>query len=551
MTKIKKIAFLHHPVLSGIAVDFMDVFGKVADVVIIAGENGVGKSKLIEALYDIVSRQPRQGFANRYKVEALVETEDLIIDIDGEKSWQLWQVRDKTGKLLEYVKRHKVLEKMRGIFSEVGINYRSRRVVNSVTSLSLDSVGDSYKTGEDLASEIKQLLVDVQALDDQEESKRYRDARSSGRDLNMIKIDSRMERFKRAFSYMFTDLRYDRIENKNNHKVVLFKKHGVDVPLDELSSGEKQIVFRGAFLLRNVDATRGAIVFIDEPEVSLHPEWQRKILGYYRNIFTGADGKQTSQIFMVTHSPFIIHNNEEWINKKIIVLHRELSGHVAVVSRPEYYTVGPREAIRDAFSLENFDVSTPCVFVEGQTDEKYLNKALEVFGVNTSARFKWIGYMDENGQERNTGCSALDKGKDFVLAQEDKTKRFVFLYDNDTRKVDEDKGNVYVRVLPYYENERNIKKGIENALVFTDIDVSCYYRVKVSVGDYGERKEIAEFQKMRCCDDICLKGNDELRVVFRNLRPIIDDIVSIVDGTAKRPSAEMEKSITTQTEEQR
>lgn len=84
-------------------------------------------------------------------------------------------------------------------------------------------------------------------------------------------MNERISRFTRAFDKMFDKLRYKRIINKNGKKVILFEKNGKEIPIEALSSGEKQIVYRGCFLLKDVDATKGAFVFIDEPEISLHP----------------------------------------------------------------------------------------------------------------------------------------------------------------------------------------------------------------------------------------------------------------------------------------
>lgn len=75
----------------------------------------------------------------------------------------------------------------------------------------------------------------------------------------------------------FDDLRYDRIENRDGHKEIVFRKCGKEIPIDALSSGEKQVVYRGCFLLKDANAIRGAFVFIDEPEISLHPLWQQKV----------------------------------------------------------------------------------------------------------------------------------------------------------------------------------------------------------------------------------------------------------------------------------
>ena len=64
---------------------------------------------------------------------------------------------------------------------------------------------------------------------------------------------------------------------------------------DKLSSGEKQIL---SFLCYNAFSKETAI-FIDEPELSLHVDWQRILLP------TLLEQSTTNQFFIATHSPFI------------------------------------------------------------------------------------------------------------------------------------------------------------------------------------------------------------------------------------------------------
>ena len=64
---------------------------------------------------------------------------------------------------------------------------------------------------------------------------------------------------------------------------------------DKLSSGEKQIL---SFLCYNAFSDNTAI-FIDEPELSLHIDWERLLLPTLLNQSTG------NQFFIATHSPFI------------------------------------------------------------------------------------------------------------------------------------------------------------------------------------------------------------------------------------------------------
>lgn len=67
-------------------------------------------------------------------------------------------------------------------------------------------------------------------------------------------------------------------------------------------------MFRGAFLLKNQQSSKGCIILIDEPEISLHPVWQTKIFNYYRNLFKENNAEQTSQIFIATHSQYVLES---------------------------------------------------------------------------------------------------------------------------------------------------------------------------------------------------------------------------------------------------
>ena len=78
-------------------------------------------------------------------------------------------------------------------------------------------------------------------------------------------------------------------------------KAGNIIPSANLSSGEKQLL---GFLCYNAfsDAER---IFIDEPELSLHPDWQRLIIPMLS--YQGTE----KQFFMASHSPFIGRRYED------------------------------------------------------------------------------------------------------------------------------------------------------------------------------------------------------------------------------------------------
>ncbi len=520
MFKIRKVEFINHPVLENLTLDFCDTNGHAVDTVIFAGENGVGKSTILNALYSLTSRNlnfeanvelERQGQTVTLKFywKQMYNGQRYIYIADG-SGWDVYSA-DEEERRRKYP--------LYGIFSDVDINFHSNDLSN-VTSLTLDRKAESRRSFNDLPTEVKQLLIDIQALDDADIA--YWVKKNPGANNDKMDVSERIPRFTRAFSRMFDDLEYSRIDNVDGHKAILFSKNGKLIPIDALSSGEKQIVYRGCFLLEDANAMNGAFVFIDEPEISLHPKWQMKVMDYYKGIFTDESGKQTSQIFAVTHSPFIIHN-ENRKNDKVIVLARDSAGKIVVKDKPAYYKCSSVEAVQDAFEIHNFDLGNPTVYLEGRTDEKYFRKTAEVFDMELPFQFRWIGYMDTNGQEVNTGKDSINRAVQFLIAQNLPFVNIALL-DSDTKKKTDSQNNVIVTSMPQYENSKGIKVGIENALVLDDVDLNQFRIQKESVDDYGGAKVITEFQKMRCCDYICDLDADTQRKIFVHLKEEIETL---------------------------
>ncbi|MCD8303911.1 MAG: ATP-binding protein [Prevotellaceae bacterium] len=135
-----------------------------------------------------------------------------------------------------------------------------------------------------------------------------------------FKEKCKMARFRHAFDEFFGGIKFKGVYSNRDEFTIIFEKNHSDIPIDNLSTGEKQIVFRGTYLLKNINNMSGSVVLIDEPELSMHPLWQQKILMYYRNLFTVA-GEQKTQMFFATHSEYVIQQAlEDKDNVLIIVL---------------------------------------------------------------------------------------------------------------------------------------------------------------------------------------------------------------------------------------
>lgn len=529
MYKIRKVKYQEHPVLKNLELDFCGKDGKALDTIIFAGENGTGKSTIIETLYEVASHTVKYPMLVEFEHEGTIFNIRYYLkpQIDGHS---LMYANDGQG--MDTIINSSIVKNrylFSGIFSDVDINFHANDV-STVTSLTLDSTKDSRKSTENLPTQIKQLIVDIQSTDDSELAYAYRTAKRLNKDITEIGYQERMPRFTTAFNQMFEDLTYSRIENVKGKKSIIFQKKGVDIPINNLSSGEKQVVYRGCFLLKDVNATNGAFVFIDEPEISLHPNWQAKVMDYYKGIFTN-DGEQTSQIFTVTHSPFVIHNDTRR-NDKVIILSRDDNGDIIVNDKPEYFKCNSIEAVQDAFQINISPNEQPVVYLEGRTDEKYFKKALEVYGYDVNFQFKWIGYIDEKGEEANTGKDALNKAVSFLTSRNSAVKS-VCLYDCDTNKRFKELNNVITFAIPKFQNVTGISIGIENALVLDGINIEPYKKQRKEVDGYGIEKLIPDFQKMKCCEDICNLDSEKLKNVFTNLKTVIDQLIELLNDSTR------------------
>lgn len=379
--KILSIEFEKHPILGNLRLNFADRYGNPVDTIILAGENGCGKTTILEELQNLWTGNRNANYKGRYITVRIyldeIEMEQITQKITAANhrnlslvnstgyfeirddlstgAWGCYSVKckktDETWVSLDCVFMVYLQPFAKSIFSPVDINYRSPDIT-SVQSSSLDSDNNTKKKSDiNLAQNINQMLVDIDTLDSQSLKRWTMSHRGSVPPDDVI--SPRIDRFAKAFSIMFNDLSYNRVDNINNSKVIFFRRNNSDIPISQLSSGEKQIVYRGAFFLRDIKLDIGKMILIDEPEISLHPEWQKKILNYYQQLFTDEMGIQRSQMFVATHSPFIIHNPDRH-NDKVVVLQKDDKGNIYQSDKPEYYDCNSCKVIEDSFSVYDF-----------------------------------------------------------------------------------------------------------------------------------------------------------------------------------------------------
>ena len=139
MLKILSVAFVGHPVLGNLELDFCDESGNPADTILIAGENGTGKSSILEALYGIVSRS-RRFFSNMVVVYQLDDGSTLKVDYDNCFHGRISDsIVAHFNNDVEYLSSEEYFRRIpaSGIYSDVDINFNSHAISN-VSSLCLD-----------------------------------------------------------------------------------------------------------------------------------------------------------------------------------------------------------------------------------------------------------------------------------------------------------------------------------------------------------------------------------------------------------------------------
>ena len=272
----------------------------------------------------------------------------------------------------------------RSFFSEANVNFETGPT-QYITGHSVDDPSiKGARSGASLAKEITQLLVDIRAAD-AEDLVRWVEQNPGLAPPDNIKM-KRMARFTKAFHIMFPAKRFKEIRHEKGGHDVEFEEFGRTTSIDKLSTGEKQIVFRAGFLLRSLSAVRSSIVLIDEPELSLHPEWQQRIVPFYKSLLSDDSGEHP-QIIVSTHSPFIVHGA---VGAKVVILEKNGVGTVIEMPSPRYPVTGGSEAIR-AFNIDGFLNSARkplLILTEGESDVILFRTAWEKLRPGRSMEFE-------------------------------------------------------------------------------------------------------------------------------------------------------------------
>ena len=331
--KLRKVKWLNHPVLGNLELSFLTPNGTVYDNIVLIGENGSGKTSVMESIGTFLNVGSFDEFEYlEYETNGTIfralhrdEARQTVKNFFRVQDTATGNITDINTDRLHNVAQLSNPEDPRSYgcaISKARANYRTAKIKHTATS-ALDENKYSDDNSEDFTS-LNQMFVDIVAQDEHDYT-----VVNEGKDhANTITVEdfrlnhSKQYRFVRAFDSFFIDrgLKYGKVENIGENKEILFEKGTNKIPIDDLSTGEKQIVYRGMFLLRNLNVLSGSVVFVDEPELSMHPRWQKKILPFYEDLFKDAAGNRTAQMFFATHSNFVVESAFSNPNEHLVIL---------------------------------------------------------------------------------------------------------------------------------------------------------------------------------------------------------------------------------------
>ncbi len=399
--KIRSLKFEGHPALGDLYLDFVDPGSDAAfSTVVLAGENGCGKTQILQEIYSIFGEINTEGRdVGIIHIELQIDPSTLTeirqklkastLTVKDGKFYIRYQrvganhwgnvsfrfINDDGNSITrgasDYILPFEERRPFRAFFSEAFVAFSSK-VPDAVRATELDQGVAGRRGGEDLASQISQLLVDIRSSDNEDLA--VWTESNPGLSADPSLIGRRISRFKEAIAYMFPRKRLRTVKPVSGALQIQFEELGRITSINQLSTGEKQIVFRGGFVLRDLANIQGGILLVDEPELSLHPDWQARILGFYQRLLPNTTQIST-QLIVATHSPFIVH---EQLNTKTIILSRNSqTGSVQVEIEPSYPTTGQSRVIK-ALNVDALISKTEhdiVVLTEGVTDQTIIQIA--------------------------------------------------------------------------------------------------------------------------------------------------------------------------------
>ena len=333
--KIEKVCISNYKNLKNLKMNF-EKEGKVLDLVVLAGINGSGKTRILESIFDFCKSNAR----DKVKISLVLEDDEMEAQkelntqkkeyYENEKYSSSFPISDTS--LLVALKAYEGYKDVHEIvFMRVREGLKKLKVFPKIIYVPTETNFQKVEIASPmLVREYKFLnIVDTELIKDVPSYIATRIIEMANDQENTPMQGIRAAVFKEIneiFEILDLDIKISGI-SKNAKSIPIFTNSAGDkFDINELSSGEKQLFLRTlAIKMLNPE---NSIILIDEPELSLHPKWQQRIVDVYRKI-----GKN-NQIIIATHSPHILGSVKK---ENIMLLDKDDEGKIVFKTGDELY----------------------------------------------------------------------------------------------------------------------------------------------------------------------------------------------------------------------
>ncbi len=274
----------------------------LSDVLVLAGPNGVGKTRLLDSIVSSLRNPGAGGPVVGASVSATVEAERAAWDkadldlTDSEDAARLTQTLQAGRRRTKWSSSLVNIESDRSISALQPMQWSWDMPDPEEESISWDSTfGLMRDRFQDTVNSMFRMIEGQK----RRIANRAIQLRSEGRDVMQLGFTDPMEEFKRVFEMLLGPKRLADPQARLQRLQYIQGDQTFD--FDSLSSGEREVInIAFDFLLRQPS---DCIVFFDEPELHLHPELSYKLMRTMRSI-----GKR-NQFVLSTHSPDVISSS--------------------------------------------------------------------------------------------------------------------------------------------------------------------------------------------------------------------------------------------------
>ena len=320
--KIRNLYITEYKGLRDITLNFENN-NNVLDLVVLAGANGSGKTRILESIKDYFESYidiQEIKIINNLQIFFEKEEKECIDKIGSEKYFysnlEYFSLNDKKENLNEssyLVIKKNLLILPKIIYVPIEINFQKMKTASTtlVQEYKFINIVDTNLI-KDIPSYIATKMISAMLKNKNEKVGDVQ--KKVFNEINEI------------FENLSIDVKVEDISQDGRNITLFTNSSGDEFDINELSSGEKQLFLRTlAIKMLNPE---NSIILIDEPELSLHPKWQQRIVDVYRKI-----GKN-NQVIIATHSPHILGSVKK---ENIMLLDKADEGKIVIKTGDELY----------------------------------------------------------------------------------------------------------------------------------------------------------------------------------------------------------------------